>query len=205
MSAQSDFELAWATPADEPDIRALVGSVTMPGAIAVRFAREPDYFLGTTIMGDPCDVLVARHRADGRLVGIACRAESRAYVNGQESSLGYIGQIRVAPGFRGHWLVQKGAAWFERGESARPGLHRCHRRGEPPGSRPARRGAATAGNPRRAHIRADLMRNRASTPRPGACARGRSAAGHTGDAHRCRRVPATTRSEAAVLPRVHAR
>jgi hypothetical protein len=25
----------------------------MPGAVSVRFAREPDYFLGATIMGDP--------------------------------------------------------------------------------------------------------------------------------------------------------
>ena len=75
MSAESNFEFRWATPDDEPDIRALIGSVAMPGAVAVRFAREPDYFLGTTIMGDPCDVLVARHQPDGQLAGIACRAE----------------------------------------------------------------------------------------------------------------------------------
>ena len=62
MSSASDFEFHWATPEDEPDIRSLVGSVTMPGTVAIRFSREPDYFLGTTIMGDPCDVLVARHR-----------------------------------------------------------------------------------------------------------------------------------------------
>ena len=53
MSGESGFDLRWATPADEPDIRALVGSVPMPGAVTVRFAREPDYFLGATIMGDP--------------------------------------------------------------------------------------------------------------------------------------------------------
>jgi hypothetical protein len=62
MSSETTFDLRWATPDDEPDIRALVGSVPMPGAVAVRFAREPDYFLGAAIMGDPCDVLVARHR-----------------------------------------------------------------------------------------------------------------------------------------------
>jgi hypothetical protein len=120
MSGETVFDLRWATSADEPEIRALAGSVPMPGAVAVRFAREPDYFLGTTIMGDPCDVLVARHRLDGRLAGIACRAERRAYVNGSESPLGYIGQIRVAPGFRGHWLVHRGAKWFK--EAGPPGL-----------------------------------------------------------------------------------
>lgn len=112
MSAGSDFEFRWATPDDDPDIRALIGSVAMPGAVAVRFAREPDYFLGTTIMGRPCDVLIARHQADGQLAGIACRAEHRAYLNGQEAQLGYIGQIRVAQPFRGRWLVHQGEKWF---------------------------------------------------------------------------------------------
>jgi hypothetical protein len=120
MKEAGEFALRWATTADEPDIRALVGSVAMPGAVSVRFAREPGYFLGTTIMGDPCDVLVARHRRDGRLAGIGCRAERRAFINGQEARLGYIGQIRVREGFRGTWLVQRGADWFK--EASAPGL-----------------------------------------------------------------------------------
>ena len=56
------FHFGRATREDEPEIRALVGSVVMPGTVSVRFEREPDYFLGTTVQGDPCDVLVARHR-----------------------------------------------------------------------------------------------------------------------------------------------
>ena len=118
MSSESTFDVRWATPDDEPDIRALVGSVPMPGAVAMRFAREPDYFLGTTIMGDPCDVLVIRHQLDGRLAGIACRAEHQAYLNGQESTLGYIGQVRVAPSFQGRWLVHRGAKWLREASPA---------------------------------------------------------------------------------------
>jgi hypothetical protein len=120
MSTLSNFEFRWATPDDEPDIRSLVGSVSMPGAVTLRFAREPDYFLGATIMGDTCDVLIARHRQDGQLGGIACRAERRAFLNGQESQLGYIGQIRVAQPYRGQWLVNLGAEWFM--EASPPGL-----------------------------------------------------------------------------------
>ena len=120
MSKNSSFDLRWAIADDEPDIRALVGSVSMPGAVSVRFAREPDYFLGTTIMGNPCDILVARHRRDGQLAGIACRAERQAYVNGQESLLGYIGQIRVSPDFQGNWLVHQGAKRFK--DASPPGL-----------------------------------------------------------------------------------
>jgi hypothetical protein len=63
-------------------------------------------------MGDPCDVLVARHQPGGQLAGIACRAESKAFVNGREEKLGYIGQIRIAPEYRGRWLVNTGAEMF---------------------------------------------------------------------------------------------
>jgi hypothetical protein len=120
MSSESKFEFKWATADDEPDIRALVGSVPMPGTVSVRFAREPDYFPGATIMGDPCDVLIVRHRPDSQLAGIACRAERRAYINGQESSLGYIGQARVVPEFQGNRLVRRGAKRFK--DVSPPGL-----------------------------------------------------------------------------------
>jgi hypothetical protein len=89
----------------------------MPGAVSIRFARDPDYFLGASIMGNPCEVLVVRNHGDGRVAAMGCRAERAAFVNGLDSRLGYIGQIRVAEGFRGAWLVQRGAQWFkDRGE-----------------------------------------------------------------------------------------
>jgi len=114
------FDIRLATAADEPDIRHLVGSTPMPGAVTVRFAREPDYFLGTTIMGEPCDVIVGRHLPDGTLAGMACRAERRSFVNGAETQTGYLGQIRIAEGFRGNWLVQRGARLAR--ELSPPGL-----------------------------------------------------------------------------------
>jgi hypothetical protein len=117
------FEVRLATRADEPEIRALVAATAMPGAVAVRFAREPDYFLGTTIMGDPCDVVVVRERRTGQLAGIGCRAERRAFVNGREERIGYIGQIRAAEGYRGRWLVQRAMAWLR--ESGHADLLYC--------------------------------------------------------------------------------
>lgn len=120
MNKAADFEFRWAAPQDESDVRALVGSVAMPGAVSVRFAREPDYFLGASIMGDPCDVLIARHLPDGRLAAMGCRAEHLAFVNGREERVGYIGQIRVADGYRGAWLIQRGARRFE--EASATGL-----------------------------------------------------------------------------------
>ncbi len=114
MSVQDRFEFMVAGPADEPEIRRLVGATPMPGSVAIRFEREPDYFLGCSIMGDPCDVLIARHVPDGQLAGMLCRAERPAFVNGRETRIGYIGQIRAAPRFAGRWLLQRGLPLFRR-------------------------------------------------------------------------------------------
>lgn len=110
--SDAEYDFALAVSADEPEIRRLVGSVAMPGVVSVRFEREPDYFLGSTIMGDPCDVVVARRRTDGTVAGVLCRGERRVFLNGEERRIGYIGQIRAAPGFRGRWLLQRGLPLF---------------------------------------------------------------------------------------------
>jgi len=109
VSDDREFRFALATPDDEPEIRALVGSVTMPGAVSVRFEREPDYYLGTTIQGDPCHVLIARHLPDGVLAAVAVRAERRVWLGGEVARVACIGQIRVAPRFQGRWLAQRAA------------------------------------------------------------------------------------------------
>ena len=114
MKPPDRFDFVEAGPADEPEIRRLVGGTPMPGSVAIRFEREPDYFLGCSIMGDPCDVLIARHLPDGELAGMLCRAERPAFVNGRETRIGYIGQIRAAPRFEGRWLLQRGLPLFRR-------------------------------------------------------------------------------------------
>ncbi|HSM34621.1 MAG TPA: hypothetical protein VK987_11090 [Anaerolineae bacterium] len=107
MSTRSEFRFGLAGPDDEPELRALVGSLVMPGAVSVRFEREPDYFLGTTIQGDPCDVLIARHEPDGALAGVMVRGERLLYLNGVPERIAYLGQIRIAPRFQGRWLMQR--------------------------------------------------------------------------------------------------
>ena len=107
MSGRGDFRFARATQHDEADIRALVGGLVMPGTVSVRFEREPDYFLGTTIQGQPCEVLIARHQPDDVLAAVMVRAERRVFINGEEGRVAYIGQIRIAPRFQGRWLMQR--------------------------------------------------------------------------------------------------
>lgn len=116
------YAFSLATPADEPELRRLVGSVVMPGTLAVRFEREPDCFLGTPLMGDPCDVLIARHEPDGELAGVVCHAWRTHLVNGEPRRLGWIGQVRAAPGHQGRWLLHRGLPLLR----ARPGSEELH-------------------------------------------------------------------------------
>jgi hypothetical protein len=112
MSVPEAFSFSRAGPADEPEIRRLVGSVPMRGTITVRFEREPDYFLGCSVMGDVCDVLLARHDPDGELCAVVCRSERMLFVDGKEVRVGSIGQVRVAPRYQGMRLLHHGVGWF---------------------------------------------------------------------------------------------
>jgi hypothetical protein len=54
------------------------------------------------------------------VAGVLCRAEHPAFVNGIETRIGYIGQIRVADGFRGRWLLHRSMALFR--DASPPGM-----------------------------------------------------------------------------------
>lgn len=103
-----EFELSLATPADEPAIRQLLAANPIPGHLSLTYEREPDYFLGCTVLNRDCQVLVARHLPTGQVVGVANRAVRAVYLNGQPTLVGYLSQLRVDPRFQGRWLVSRG-------------------------------------------------------------------------------------------------
>jgi hypothetical protein len=100
-----EVAFALATAADDAGIRGLLATNPVPGRIRIRYEREPDYFAGCSTMGKT-QVLVAR--AAGNVVGVACRAIRSMYINGEPADVGYLGQLRVDPRFRGRWLVLRG-------------------------------------------------------------------------------------------------
>jgi hypothetical protein len=115
-----DVAFSLATSADDAGIRRLLSSNPIPGKIRIRYEREPDYFAGCATMG-ATQVLVAH--ADERVVGVACRAVRPMFINGERAEVGYLGQLRVDPHFRGRWLVLRG---FRK-------LHELHRQSPPRG------------------------------------------------------------------------
>ena len=120
MIVDGDFAFAEAVPADDAALRRLLAETPMPGSITVTFEREPSYFTGCATMGHRCDVLVARHLPDGELAGVMCHAMRPVFINGEEREVATIGQVRVAPQFRGMGLLTRGLPLFV--ERSRPDL-----------------------------------------------------------------------------------
>ncbi|MBX3052697.1 MAG: hypothetical protein KF753_14535 [Caldilineaceae bacterium] len=122
------FELS--RPDDDPAIRRLLRENPVPGQMALAYEREPDYFLGSSVMGPLSQTLVARQETTGdtsgemgretarevvgEVVGLATRSVRPLFVNGQVENVGYIGQLRVDEAHRGRWLVPAGFRLFHR-------------------------------------------------------------------------------------------
>ncbi len=102
---KAHFQLA--TPADDAAIRRLLANSPVPGSITLTYEREPDYFLGCGTMGHFWQVPIAKHSADGTLLGVSCRATRPLFVNGQAEDVGYLGQLRIDRRYQGRWLLSQ--------------------------------------------------------------------------------------------------
>jgi hypothetical protein len=107
-----------ATAPDDAGIRSLLRREPVPGRIAITYRREPDFSIGCQATGENVSVLVARDTDDGSVIGVACRSQRPVYVNGRETSLGYLGQLRIDHRYRGRWLVSRGFSLLKQ-------LHMC--------------------------------------------------------------------------------
>lgn len=101
------FSYGIATPDEEPQLRALMARNPIPGMIEVTYCREPNYFLGTGIMGDKVEVGVCR-KNDTEVVGIAQRSSRPMYYNGDLQRVGYLSQLRLDSDYWGQGLTREG-------------------------------------------------------------------------------------------------
>lgn len=95
------FDVAFAGPADEADIRRLLAETPLGGAIGLAFTREPDAFASDLGLAGRHAFVVARERESGRLVGLAERSVFEAWVDGRARLVPYLGALRLAPAARG--------------------------------------------------------------------------------------------------------
>ncbi len=99
------FSLALAE--DDAGIRTLLRDTPMQGEMRLSLEREPSAFAADAIEGDFHQTLVAKDAA-GRIVAMGGRSIREAYVNGRAARLGYLGQLRIAPGYRGRDMLLRG-------------------------------------------------------------------------------------------------
>jgi hypothetical protein len=95
------YAVDFARPGDDPEIRQLLRGTEFAGDVRLSLEREPDSLLSAAIEGDVSGTIVARDSATGTLAGIASRAVRGVFINGKASRVGYLGQLRIAPAFRG--------------------------------------------------------------------------------------------------------
>ncbi|NLH81614.1 MAG: hypothetical protein GX458_12320 [Phyllobacteriaceae bacterium] len=99
--AASGFDVAFAGPPDEPDVRRLLAETPLGGSIGLAFTREPDAFDADFGLAERHAFVVARERTSGRLVGLAERLVLEARVGGRIRLLPHLGALRLAPSARG--------------------------------------------------------------------------------------------------------
>jgi hypothetical protein len=96
LSEAATTRLALARPGDDDELRALLRRSVVPGDVRVAFTREPNYFAGEGLAGAKEVTVVARR--DGRLVGMGHCSVHTLFRNGTVHRIGYLGQLRLAPG-----------------------------------------------------------------------------------------------------------
>ncbi|MDJ0940742.1 MAG: hypothetical protein QNJ00_13355 [Woeseiaceae bacterium] len=98
MAAQVDFELADAQT--EGQFRQMLRENALAGTINVLLTREPDAFHAAAISGDVYELMLAFDRDTRQLLGGGARFEFDAYLNGEPTCIGYLGELRIQGGLK---------------------------------------------------------------------------------------------------------
>ncbi len=88
-----------ARPEDEPELRRLLRESPMAGAIRLTLEREPDLAHAADVEGQRHARVVLRD-GGGRVIGMGARSVQRVFWEGRPRRVGYLAQLRLAPGVR---------------------------------------------------------------------------------------------------------
>ncbi|CAN5370815.1 hypothetical protein BH23VER1_BH23VER1_23040 [soil metagenome] len=111
MPARFEFTLAEGE-ADDAALRALFAGIPMEGGMRIAFEREPSFFDALRVQGDRVQVGVCRERATNTIIGSGTRSIATCYLDGAPAPVGYLGDLRLAPQYRGGTLVARGYRFF---------------------------------------------------------------------------------------------
>jgi len=106
------FAYGLATESDDAALRALLDRTPIPGEIALTFRREPSFFVAANAGNDESQTVVCRDADTGELLGFGERSFRRAYVEGTETTIGYLGLLRGVVERRGGLGLARGYRYF---------------------------------------------------------------------------------------------
>jgi len=110
LTARYQFSLAGHD--DDAALRQRMAENHMQGNIVLSFRREPDYFLGCAVQGDRSEILKCVDASSGRIVGLGARHSKRLFVNGIETRVGYLSDLRADQAVRKRTLVARGYSFL---------------------------------------------------------------------------------------------
>ena len=108
----SRFHIEVADRADDGELRRVLASTPMPGAVTVAFQREPSFFDAAAVDGAFRQTVIARDCRESRIAGFGTRSVRRRYVNGEPVAVGYLNGLRLLPQYRSHGLLARGYRFF---------------------------------------------------------------------------------------------
>lgn len=95
----SGLRVELARPEDEPELRRLLRASPMAGAVRLTLEREPDLGQAAAVEGERHARIVLRDET-GRVLGMGARSVQRVFWEGRPRRVGYLAQLRLAPGLR---------------------------------------------------------------------------------------------------------
>lgn len=99
------YRVRLASPADDAALRGILRKGSMAGAIRLGMEREPSYFASLDTEAERHDTVVLEDPGGGEIVAMGARLVHDVTLGGEAARLGYLNQLRVAPG---HRLGRKG-------------------------------------------------------------------------------------------------
>jgi hypothetical protein len=102
------FRISLAEPCDDAALRQRMAEDRMQGDIVLSFRREPDYYLGCKVQGETSQIIKCTDDDTGKIVGLTARHRSRVFINGRETQVGYLSDLRVDPAVRRGTLLARG-------------------------------------------------------------------------------------------------
>jgi len=114
------FQISLAGPSDDAALRQRMALDRMQGNITLSFRREPSYFLGCGVQGESSQILKCTDTRDGRVVGLGARHDTKLFINGVETRVGYLSDLRADATVRRGTLLARGYGYLRALHDANP-------------------------------------------------------------------------------------